>query len=1208
MAIVDFTTFTEVDPNNDITVTANKCDVSTMIRNVEAYVRKDYGAGYFGDFTHELTVRVGSSDVWSVVNFWGLSNGANTFLEQENNHDGLSLTANRVDPEYKLVLFDHETVLNDSAVINPNTTYYLTIKRQGEVLTCEIFTDSDRTILHSAIMVICNTTLYRYLYSVMSREATGTQAMSGYCENLDLVTEAPPNYQYYREITIDCTKVPGNLINYPLLFSSIIADLKTVANGGKINNTALGGVTGDLTVPADLVFAGSSDGSNKYYFEIQKYDPTTGELIAHVRIPSVSATENTVLYLVYGDPAVTVSQEVILGVWDANYAAVHHLESATYTALDDSTVHGNDVTSESGTPSYQQAGKIGYCVQGDGDDNLGIPDADNLEAGTNFTVEVWFTNTDAQTTERYFAMKYNTGTNCWMMGKSVSAVGDFGFTVRTGAGIIATAVIGSQQYNDGNWHYAVGRKVGTTVELYVDGSFKASGSHGSLGSTSGAAILEVAKQWIGKIDEVRISKVARSADYIATTHNNHNNPSTFYSVSAGQPVSPSFTYYRKITIDHNKAPGDLTDFPFLFNTINADLKTKANGGKVENTALGGASGSLTVPADLVFSPYPDGSDPYDFEVEKYDPATGELVAHVRIPSVSSSEDTVFYLVYGDSEVTTSQENVTGTWDANFKGVWHLAEASGTQHDSTSNNNDGTPTGTTQDDGKIGKARNFNGTANSYISIPSSPSFSFGTGGYTVEFWIKTAKATRWDPMNTYGSNGWWFYWAGLTNFTFQDCGGGTVTWVTPNLTDNVWRRVVAVRDGSTMTIFRDGAQVAQATGQAIGNISSTTQITIGKHYVDNNYFVNGLIDEVRISSVVRSANYIQATYNNQSSPGTFYTLGEAQLNWDDWAKHRQLTISAAADNGVSAGYTVRFNVTGDDAAAIYNACLASGDDFRIVYWDGSSWVELDRDLVMFSATEIEVWFKLQADIAGGVSDDNYYVYYDNPGAGAPPVDRSSVYFFFDGFEVDNWTDVGGQIGVDTQNDWLAFSSGRIPTKHYSYKALDHSGDWEMRFKLVITDADAKSLVEGLGFNSQAGTWNDAGSNGVEFECVRTDSDVELDFRVGLRINAAHTIALTVIPAVAGTWYVKLQQLGNTAWIYVYSDEAFSTLIGSNSLDITAGKNYSQNYLLVSNYTVSPTSAYIVGYYDDLLVRELVATEPTVEAVSEAAAQPYSFIM
>ena len=38
-------------------------------------------------------------------------------------------------------------------------------------------------------------------------------------------------------------------------------------------------------------------------------------------------------------------------------------------------------------------------------------------------------------------------------------------------------------------------------------------------------------------------------------------------------------------------------------------------------------------------------------------------------------------------------------------------------------------------------------------------------------------------------------------------------------------------------------------------------------------FWNGTIDEVRISSSARSADWIAAEYNNQSSPSTFYNFG-----------------------------------------------------------------------------------------------------------------------------------------------------------------------------------------------------------------------------------------------------------------------------------------------------------------------------------------------
>jgi uncharacterized protein (DUF2236 family) len=40
-----------------------------------------------------------------------------------------------------------------------------------------------------------------------------------------------------------------------------------------------------------------------------------------------------------------------------------------------------------------------------------------------------------------------------------------------------------------------------------------------------------ARYWHGMLDEVHISNVARSADWIATEYNSQNSPSTFYSIS-----------------------------------------------------------------------------------------------------------------------------------------------------------------------------------------------------------------------------------------------------------------------------------------------------------------------------------------------------------------------------------------------------------------------------------------------------------------------------------------------------------------------------------------------------------------------------------------------------------------------------------------------------------------------------------------------------
>ncbi len=105
------------------------------------------------------------------------------------------------------------------------------------------------------------------------------------------------------------------------------------------------------------------------------------------------------------------------------------------------------------------------------------------------------------------------------------------------------------------------------------------------------------------------------------------------------------------------------------------LKTVANGGHVAN-----ANGY-----DIGFYADSGGTTKLKWEVEKYDGVTGNLIAWVKIPSVSSSSDTVFYLMYGDSTINTDQSDPPNTWDSNFKSVWHLGNGSTLSlNDSTSN--------------------------------------------------------------------------------------------------------------------------------------------------------------------------------------------------------------------------------------------------------------------------------------------------------------------------------------------------------------------------------------------------------------------------------------------------------------------------------------------------------------------------------------------
>lgn len=339
----------------------------------------------------------------------------------------------------------------------------------------------------------------------------------------------------------------------------------------------------------------------------------------------------------------------------------------------------------------------------------------------------------------------------------------------------------------------------------------------------------------------------------------------------------AYSYCRTITVDHTKVPGGLADYPFLFNETIAELATVANGGHVVNTASGGASGSYTVPADLIFSPNTDGSDPYDFEVEKYDAATGELVAWVRLPTLASDADTVLYILYGRSSVTTSQENITGVWDGNFEAVYHLAETSGTFYDSTGNHDGTDAVSAAGKDGQIGNGQEFDKT-DDRISMDAMG----GLQDFTYEAWVRPVDVVG-DKMMIQTGNGFFRVNDDDVYIGVWDGRAGTgasheVT-VAETLIAGTWvRLMLTVTAAEYCIVYKNGSSIYGATPGTGSSGSTYNNGKLGcRHRTspssDFYDWFGGEQDEVRISKVVRSANYDLATYNNQYSPSTFYTVG-----------------------------------------------------------------------------------------------------------------------------------------------------------------------------------------------------------------------------------------------------------------------------------------------------------------------------------------------
>lgn len=185
----DLTTFTEVDSDGDITITADSCAYDTMRRDAVSYVYKDYGAGYFGDFSIDFEFAISAQSLANNMIF-GLSNTIGTLTDHDTANDGLTILGYHSGSSIGVYLVDYPTANNDSyttagSAIGP---IYATFVRSGTTATFYIYSDSNRSVLVDTLTVTCSNTTYRYLYVLASLNSgiDPAQWITGYASHVAL--------------------------------------------------------------------------------------------------------------------------------------------------------------------------------------------------------------------------------------------------------------------------------------------------------------------------------------------------------------------------------------------------------------------------------------------------------------------------------------------------------------------------------------------------------------------------------------------------------------------------------------------------------------------------------------------------------------------------------------------------------------------------------------------------------------------------------------------------------------------------------------------------------------------------------------------------------------------------------------------------------------------------------------------------------------
>ncbi len=327
----------------------------------------------------------------------------------------------------------------------------------------------------------------------------------------------------------------------------------------------------------------------------------------------------------------------------------------------------------------------------------------------------------------------------------------------------------------------------------------------------------------------------------------------------------AFDYYSPVTINAGQVPSAQTDFPVLISVTDARFKSVANGGHVKNSS------------GFDIRPYADSTlltAIIGYELERYNGSTGEVIMWVKRSSVS--DGLITYLAYGDASITTDGSSTT-TWSNNFISVYHLKDGTTLSVADSLGTNNGINHGVTAVTGQVDGGGGFASVSNQYIDIGNT----INPAAITFSAWVKATSfpfdynppISRFNSTNIRAelfakSNGKLaiFFGNGSTILGYDGTGSHT-------LSTSTWYYLVAAYDSSAGTTAYVNAS-SDRTQAASGTLSTTPAVSIIGRQAGNNRYWDGVLDECRIASVARSADWVTTEYNNQSSTSTFETLGD----------------------------------------------------------------------------------------------------------------------------------------------------------------------------------------------------------------------------------------------------------------------------------------------------------------------------------------------
>jgi len=622
-------------------------------------------------------------------------------------------------------------------------------------------------------------------------------------------------------------------------------------------------------------------GGNLLPHEIDTWD-TNGVSTVWVKVPLLTAETRITAYYGCANPVRPSDGKV----WDDDYVGVWHLGERALPLHESSGASSDFAYSTGKTVAYGADGVVGGAVDiaGGASNAVVAADHDALDGFSKFTFEAWTKQSAHKTNAGILGKRkgtYGSGMSYYLYdsdNRTKFCLSTNGTSVTTAQAIRPTV--------SGNWLHQVYAVDMTTssdnAKGYLDGTLSGTGTVGAGTIFATTANLILGNLYAGapdyafngQIDEVRISKCVRSADWIKATHDTIADNATFSSYAMTEPVSAfdktAFSKSLDIRFSGYAGSSALTDFPAL-----VKLSTAIDGFSYSDFQLAGGG-------DLRFTDSDGNLIPH--EIDTWD-ESGMSTVWVRVPSLTAATTITAYYGYHGEGVLPAVDS-TNVWANGYVGVWHMKESDVPIAESSGVS---TPISHRQNNvhfgyaGAIGAAVDCSGATSWFDVLRADDDDDLnGFTAFTLEMWTKQAEGT-WSTSSNAGmiekrpaknseTAGNSYYWyenkdkAGAAVALVYTGSAGTTRYANSNTgkpEPDVWTHQAFVR--STGTDRRYSSYVAGTNTWSTTSASddpvttSTSYLIIGGS--GSSVKFPGQIDEVRISNVARSADWIKATHD-----------------------------------------------------------------------------------------------------------------------------------------------------------------------------------------------------------------------------------------------------------------------------------------------------------------------------------------------------------